>query len=238
MFFKRKILKKCDFSYADLQNTTIQNAYLNEAKLSNSSFKGAKIFNSDFKFAGLSGSDFSSCLILESNFKQSFLANTTIKNSLVRHSNFDNAEMLRANIYKTSFRNSNIKGVNFRNSILYDIDFICVDIGKSIYVDSRKSIKDSDDFFSKPRSTNTSFENVRYMNKITVDRKDWLNYAKDSLKIKGLDNLTITTSIGDESDNFGHIHDHEGKKIEMFILSVEDSLDNKINDLSKGFFGN
>ncbi|QHI35158.1 hypothetical protein IMCC3317_05040 [Kordia antarctica] len=236
-FLKENILKKCDFTYSDLQNTTIENAYLSEAKLANSSFKGSKIFNSNFKFANLSGSDFSYCMVAGGSFKQSFLTNVDVSNSSFSNTNLENSEMRRARIINVNFGGSNIKGVNFRNSILNNVNLGKVDIGKSVYIDNRNSKIMKDDFLSRPFPTNTNFKNVRYINNITVERKDWLEFVKDSLKVKGLEDLTITSQIGNQSEHFGHTHGRDGKKINLYVLKLEDSLVGKVKDIKEFVLG-
>lgn len=225
-FFRERILKKCDFSFSDLQYATIQNAYLSEAKLSNSNFKGAKIFNSNFKFAELSGSDFQGCVVLNNNFKQSFLGSSKIHNSIFANSNYENAAMNGTNISDTDFGGSNMKGVSFNNAILNQINFVDVEIGKSIYYDTRMIHKEKNNKFLR-RKTNTSFKDVKYINNITVDRKDWIEYARDSLEIEGLDRRMNVSKIGSHSPYFGHRHGKDGERIDLFELKIEHTSVNK-----------
>lgn len=193
--FLENVLKKCDFSKSDLRKTNLRaknlsyanldNANLNLAILDDVNLSETKLNFADLSFASLTGSDLSYVELDFANLYQAGLnfANlyesklryaelsyadltySTIINAMFIESNLQHADLSASNLMNTSFRNSNLKDATFKDANLTRADF-------------RGTVL-----------TGADLRNITALDSVKVDRYDWLTYIKDSLKLRGAEQV-------------------------------------------------
>lgn len=116
-----KIFRDSDFTFSELKDVTLKNAYLDSLNFEFSDFQGTKFINSSLRFTALAKAN-----LKHTNFIGSNLENTMFAFSDLGGSRFSKCNLLRAsfafgNMYSVMFSNSNIGEAFFSNIDNFEI---------------------------------------------------------------------------------------------------------------------
>lgn len=193
--FTKTNLTKADLAGAYLEDAQLKNAFMNEAKLTDTqlSFSNMREINLEkanlmrayisdaiLTSANLSEANFTDANLGGSNLSFANLRDANLNKSILSDTNLKFAILFRADLRKAILTDAYIRGANLRRVDLTGADLTGADLRR---VDLSHSILVS----TKLKGVNLN--NIKSIDSCKVDRKDWLIYIRDSLKLKGADVL-------------------------------------------------
>lgn len=183
-FFVNQILRESDFSYADLSKSNLKNANLVGANLRYVNLQESELDNAKLKKANLSYANLTKARLPMANIDSTGLKGANLTRAFFTNSSIKGTDLTNAVLYKTNFNSSNFQKTKLRGAQLTDVYLhnTTLDI-KLKGVD----MKNSD--FTKVKIDKLDLRGVVSLDSILIDRKDWLPYIKDELKLKGAKNI-------------------------------------------------
>ncbi len=180
------IIKKCDFTFSDLNRANLDNSSFNGVNLSYSDFSASSLNNTDFKGSNLTKSNFRGAKLKKANFSNVILNNSDLRGLKVNDSDFSKSSILSsdlrlASFHNTDFNNSKLDDSKLRFTFFTHSNLSHCSLNNINFESSELSFVD----LSHSKIFEANFENIRWLDNLKVHRSDWLTYIKDSLKIKG-----------------------------------------------------
>jgi len=205
------LIRKVDFSYADLRMKEFVNLKIDNIKLNYSNLEHSFLKNVSLENAKLNNVNLNSAELSNLNLQSAYLVNTNLKWAVLKQCILDNADLhdSQANnsqIIESSFKKSNLKRLNFSGSLIEESQFIASDLMSSIFVNT--TIFETD--FSQSRLNNTSWLNVKISN---------LNVDQIVVNEKWLDETTVN-----QVDRISDLQDTYDTYIESQIHFPNDSF--------------
>lgn len=122
---------------------------------------------------------FSDEILQESDFTKSELKGASLSGSTLVDINLDEADLSDAELRGTDLRRASLRNTNLTNTDLEDANLSFVDLTKADL---------SGAFLTNVNLKKANVTDVK-LDSVKVDRKDWLTYIKDKLKLKGATKL-------------------------------------------------
>jgi len=185
-----------------IDTSFVRQNIFNRANFYYSDLKNYDLFNFYLAGAHLNYSNLSNSTIRNCDFSGSEINAVDFSNAKIRHSSFYKSNMLHVNfnnatIYSSSFKKSNISYTNFQEAMIYKVSFEQANLSEAIFNDA----------------TISSTRDITYFEKTIVDRKDWITYIRDSLKLRGSEEIFNHYKIDSSSKKFRNQYYHLVKKI-------------------------
>ncbi|MBD98574.1 MAG: hypothetical protein CMO34_01930 [Verrucomicrobia bacterium] len=175
----QQLIKKVDFSYADLRMKEFSNVNLDHIKLEYSNFEQSKLKNLSLKNAALNNMKLRNSKLSNSNLSGSFLVNTDLEWTVINKCILDKADLHDSKANNTQFLNtvcnkSNLKRIDLSGALLQNSQFISSDLMSSMFVNT--TIIETD--LSQSRIRNTTWLNTKVsgikLEQLVVD-ENWLD---------------------------------------------------------------
>ncbi len=160
-FFRERILRECDFSYADLSNADLSFEFLGGVDFNNADFSDATLIKTNFDKAIMTNSNFEGAELIEAKMKEAIISGSNFKFTNLSNANLTGADLLSTNFQDAILDSTNLLEVNLRGASLKHAYFVPANI------------------------EGVDLGLVQSLDSMNVQRKDWLTYTRDSLKIRG-----------------------------------------------------
>ncbi|MFY0630628.1 MAG: pentapeptide repeat-containing protein [Flavobacteriaceae bacterium] len=159
-FFIDRIVKKSDFSYAELSTSILGKISLDSINLSHVNLEKAILIRANMNNANLSGANLTRAYMVKASLIGANLSNTNLQNA--------------------NFKDADLKGVNLRGAQLTDTYFYNANLNLKL---SGVNMKGAD--LSGAKIDNLNLSGVLSLDSTLIDRSDWLSYIKDELNLSG-----------------------------------------------------
>lgn len=183
-------LSGADLNGADLFTANLTGATLTGATLRRANLTGAILLGATLREADLTGADFTGI-----NLKDADLTNANLLGVNLRETNLKEADFTGANLRKTNLLEADLTGANLLGADLTESDLTEANLTEVNLrgVDLRRTTLTGADFTGADLTianlTFVNLENIKSIDSCIVDRKDWLIYIRDSLRVNGADIL-------------------------------------------------
>ena len=192
------LIRKVDFSYADLRGVQFSDLNLEGISLQKANFNDSKLMNVDFDNAQLEGTDFSFSEIKMCVFNRADMGDVifnwaTISNSDIRNAELNAMNTSSANFTNVNFSTSNLKWSQIHETYIEHCNFDSTDLMSANFVES---ILQSSTF-NHCRLRKSSWKNTKISNSdmdFVAVEDNWFNDV-DSSQINGIDHIKSTYKI-------------------------------------------
>lgn len=165
LFFLDRILNGSDFrqselSGADLWKANLYNAYMQGANLESADVKFANLSYAQLQNARMEFTELSGSNLSYTKLNGANLQNATLGGSFLYHTQFQNSNLCNADLTRCDLEGVSFEGANLKGASLFETTFKDVNLTGIISLDSVK-----------------------------IHRNDWITYVKDSLELKGANQI-------------------------------------------------
>lgn len=179
-FFVDRILANADFSYADLKGANLNKANLSSIDLSDAVLSDADLRDVNLTLADLSYGNFRYADLKGANFYKANLSGINLSNADLRNADLRIADLRNADLGYANLIFSGLRYVNLRDANLFLADLNSSDL-------SDADLSNANLNYTNLRGLDLT--NIKSLDSVTIGRYDWLTYIKDSLKLKGSEDI-------------------------------------------------